>query len=335
MDPDEPIGALGEFGVIAELGKIFSSVEGGTVGIGDDTAVLPPPPKGREQLLTVDAQIEGIHFERSWAIARLLGRKALAINLSDVAAMGGEPRWAVLAVAAPATLPWSWMRDLAQGFAQSAHEHAVAVVGGNLSGGERVAATVTVVGEVEAGRAVRRAGGRPGDRLYLSGSVGAAAMGLALVQGAALPAAEPVGEMLRGAFLDPRPRLPEGRLAAGFARAMIDLSDGFLGDLGHLCAASGCGARVELGRIPFPPGAEPVAAALWADPELERLRGGEDYGLLCAVASEVAPAFEERVIQEGASFHQVGVLQSQPGVLLVREDGRRVQEPARAFEHFR
>jgi thiamine-monophosphate kinase len=338
MSSGGPIGEVGELGVLADLRRVFgelASQEPSYLGIGDDAALLPVPGADRQLVATVDALVEGVHFERRYAPARLVGRKALAVNLSDVAAMGGIPRYALCALLAPPDLSLSWVHEFAQGFGDRAREFGVRIVGGNLSRGPCFAATVTVLGEVERGRAVTRDGGRPGDRLYVTGTLGASALGMALLRDEGPRPSPEVQEALTRAHLDPTPRLAEGRLAAGFARAMIDLSDGLVADLGHLCRASGCGAEVQAARLPWPREAEALATALWGSGAQAALTGGEDYELLCAVPEAQAQAFELAVGREGLSFQAVGRLTAGPGIEVVFEDGRREAARAQAFEHFR
>jgi thiamine-monophosphate kinase len=338
MSSEGRIAEVGEFEVLAELRRVFGEEapgEPGYLGIGDDAALLPAPAAGLLLVATVDAVVEGVHFERRYAPARLVGRKALAVNLSDVAAMGGEPRYALCALAAPPELPLEWLREFAHGFGERAREFGVRIAGGNLTRGPCFAATVTVLGDVERGRAVTRAGGRLGDRLYVTGVLGASALGMSLLRGAGPAPTAEVREALVRAHLDPTPRLGEGRLAAGFARAMIDLSDGLLGDLGHLCRASGCGAEIWAAGLPWPREAEALAAALFGSGARAALAGGEDYELLCAVPEAQAPAFEAGASGGCARFEAVGRLTAGPGIEVVWEDGRREVVRAQAFEHFR
>jgi thiamine-monophosphate kinase len=338
MDDAEPIGELGEFAVLAEIARILEEGCGpraDVLGIGDDAAILPPPPLGWRTVATVDALVEGVHFERRLAPPRLLGRKALSVNLSDIAAMGALPRFALLALTAPAHLPLGWVRDLARGFAERAVDFDVRVVGGNLTGGPVISVTVTVLGEVEADRAVTRAGGSPGDRLYVTGPLGASALGLALLRGAAPGPPEPVRHALIAAHLDPTPRIAEGRLAARHARAMIDLSDGLLGDLGHLCRASGCGAEIEATLLPRLHESDALASIVAGGPLAAALAGGEDYELLCAVSPAEVSAFEGAAAAHAMTFYPIGSLSAGGEITLIHADGRREKVGGRSYEHFR
>lgn len=349
------LGEVGELGVLRALRERFAGYgappPAGWLGIGDDAAALPAPAPGQRLLLTVDAVVEGVHFARAWAPARLVGRKAMAVNLSDIAAMGGTPTAALLALSLPRTLSLAWLLDFAQGAAERAAAHGCVIVGGNLTGGPVVSATITLVGEAAGERVSTRAGGAAGDVLYVTGRLGSAATGLRALLAAQAPvhvaaehAAAPfdddgrwtalgAAEELRAcvlAQLDPVPRLAEGRFAAGFASAMIDVSDGLAGDLGHLARASGVAAEVETAQLPR---WERVSAeeALW---------GGEDYQLCCAVPPARACDFERESAAGGFDFRRIGVLcpatAPDGSVVFARHaDGRRERLGAGGFEHFR
>jgi thiamine-monophosphate kinase len=334
------LGDLGEHEILGALRRIFEEnappPPAGFLGIGDDAAMLPPPAAGRSLLVTVDALVEGTHFERSYAPARFVGRKAAAVNISDIAAMGGRPRYALLALSAPGELPWEWLEEFAHGFAERMREFDIRIAGGNLAGGERFSATVTVLGDVETGRAVSRAGGCPGDRLFLTGPVGASALGLAVLRGEIPAPPEPTRTALITAHLDPAPRVREGALAAHYARAMIDLSDGLLVDLGHLCAESGCGAEIVRARLPHAPEWEAFATARAGDASRVWLEGGEDYELLFAVPPSSAATCEREAAAAMIHFFEIGCLTQGSGIIVVGVDGaREVVAPPRGFEHFR
>jgi thiamine-monophosphate kinase len=241
------------------------------VGVGDDAAVLRPP-AGERLVATVDAVVEGVHFDARFA-PEDVGWKALAVNLSDVAAMGARPLWALVALATPRGEDPARLARVGRGLAACARAHRIAVVGGNVTAARELSLTVTVVGSAPAGRILLRRGARPGDLLLVSGTLGDAALGLG--PGAAAPLARRQRR--------PRPRLALGRALAGIARAAVDVSDGLLQDLGHLCEASGVGAVVEVERLPLSP-AYRAAARGRPRPWEAALTGGEDYELALAVA---------------------------------------------------
>ncbi|HYS81379.1 MAG TPA: thiamine-phosphate kinase [Anaeromyxobacteraceae bacterium] len=241
---------------------------GVVLGIGDDAAVLRPP-AGEELVATVDAVVEGVHFDGRFTPAEV-GWKALAVNLSDLAAMGARARWALCALTVPRGEDAARLAGVGRGLAACARRFGVALVGGNVSRARQLSLTVTLLGSVPRGRALTRGGGRPGDLLFVSGRLGGAALGL---RRSAPPFA-------RARQRRPTPRLALGLALRGVASACLDVSDGLVQDLGHLCRASGVGAEVLLARLPGPPAraAGSVARAL----ELAA-SGGEDYELLFTV----------------------------------------------------
>lgn len=257
------------------------------VGIGDDAAIVASARNAR-MVLTTDAQIEGVHFERRFSTAEDIGFRALAINLSDLAAMGAAPRWALLSLALPDGFTVEDVEGLAAGVAVLAQEHRVQVIGGNLTRSPGpLMVDVTAVGEVRPRRALTRSGGRPGDALYVSGSLGAAAAGLEMLRARGTAVSEEGADRAAcvGQYLRPAPRVRLG-LALGQARAVraaMDLSDG-LADAAHQIAeASGCGVEIDADAVPIAAAARAWWQASGQDPVLRALTGGDDYELLVAV----------------------------------------------------
>ncbi|QRN98586.1 thiamine-phosphate kinase [Archangium violaceum] len=291
------------------------------VGPGDDCAVLTPS-KGA-QCITTDAVVEDVHFKRDWFTSEDIGHKALAVNLSDLASMGAIPRWFVCALALPRDFPRRELLGLARGMSALAREHGIALIGGNFTSARELSITVTAAGELPPGTApITRAGGRPGDALYVSGTLGEARLGLQqLLSGQRRSAA-----ILRQKR--PKPRVELGRLAARFATAGLDLSDGLAQDLGHLCMASGVGAQLELERLP-------VSRAVRASLGVEgALAGGEDYELLLAVPAERTAAFERACLRAEEPVTCIGRLTpGQPGHIHDAM-GRTLRLPA-GYDHFR
>jgi thiamine-monophosphate kinase len=270
----------GEFARIARIRALLGALG---EGIGDDCAVLAPPP-GERLLATVDMLVEGVHFRRGDIDPASLGRRALAVSLSDVAAWGGTPRWARCSRGLPPETPADFLDAFYAGLGGLAAEHGVAVAGGNLARlPERLAIDVVVLGT--AVRPVGRHGARPGDRLYVTGPLGRAAAGLRWLLAGRDPAAFP---HLVAAQRTPEPRLREGRALAAVASAMLDISDGLAQDLGHLCAASGVGAELDAAAIPVDADTRAAAAELGLDPLSLALHGGEDYELLFAAPPDAA-----------------------------------------------
>lgn len=304
------------------------------VGVGDDAAVLASPQ--RELLLTTDLLVEGVHFDRSRTTARDLGAKAIAVNVSDVAAMAGSPRYGVVGLGLPAGTGEEWVLDLARGMRAAADRYGMWLVGGDLSRADRVVISVAVAGEAPPGGAVTRAGARPGDRVVVTGSLGAAAGGLLLArQRAAATLGSPAMQLLERQ-LRPVARVAEGRvLARAGATAMIDVSDGLALDLWRLCRASGVGARVSLPDVPVAPALRTMSEALGVDPLELALGGGEDYELLATLPpGAVDAAREELAGSSGVSLSEIGDIIEGDGCTAVDAEGReRALEP-RGWDHF-
>lgn len=281
--PSVRIADLGEFGLIDRIRRALRPpADGVVIGIGDDTAALDT---GGPRLLlaTVDMQVEGRHFIRERTPPELLGRRVGAVNLSDIGAMGGAPRWALVSLALPASLAVDWVDAFYAGLDGILAEFGAFVVGGNLSGGDGIVADLTLLGEVERDRLLTRAGARPGDLICVTGSLGRSAAGRAALD-ASLN--DPAAWDAITAHFAPTPRVREGRAlaAASGVTAMIDLSDGLASDLGHICEASDVGAVVDAGRLPVADDARQIAGRLGLDALALALTGGEDFELLFTAA---------------------------------------------------
>jgi thiamine-monophosphate kinase len=316
------------------------------VGIGDDAAVLAAPP-GVRALLTTDLLTDGIHFHLSYTPGFLLGRKALAVSLSDIAAMGGVPHSFVVGVGLPRTTPPAYARDLARGLADQARRFGVALVGGDTSASRSLFVSIALLGVIEPGREVRRSGACPGDGLYVTGSLGAAAAGLALLRragrkgtGARRPRGARRLSLARQAIRahrDPVPRTDAGRALGltGLGAAMIDLSDGLAQDLPRLCRASRCGAIIEEAAIPV---ASAARAVLGQSGGLRSaLSGGEDYELLFAARRDHDSAVRRLARRLRLPMTRIGqILPRDRGVRILRRDGsyQPFDEIDRGFEHF-
>lgn len=327
---------LGERGLIARLRqRVPQPGPEVLLGLGDDAAAVAW--NGRTLLLTTDTLLEDVHFRRATATLRDIGGRALAVNVSDIAAMGGEPRYALLAVALPPDLPVTEVDELYTGLLAAAARHGVALVGGDTCAARGgIVLTVALVGAVE-GAPLCRSGARPGDAILVTGALGAAAAGLALLErGGVGVEAEAASTVVR-AHRQPTPRVAEGRLihASGAATAMIDLSDGLATDLGHLAAESGVGARIRLDAVPVDEATRTVAAALGADPLAWALSGGEDYELLfTAAAGSAADVARAVTAGTGTPVRVIGEIRpAAEGVQFVDGAGRPV--PVRpGFDHF-
>jgi thiamine-monophosphate kinase len=329
------LGELGERGLIERirrrLGPAGPDVR---LGVGDDAAVVAWP--AGDLLLTIDTLLEGVHFRRATSTLEDIGAKALAVNLSDVAAMGGDPQVALVALALSPSSPVADVDDLYTGLLGLAGPHGVTLVGGDTCaspGG--LVVTIALAGRVD-GPPLTRRGARPGDLVLVTGTLGAAAAGLASL------GLEPVGvpgdavAAVRRAHRRPTPRVAEGRLLrAGGATAMIDLSDGLATDLGHITRESGAGAIVELDALPIADATRDVARALSVDPRAWAVSGGEDYELCFTAPPEAAAALATRVREAtGTPVSVIGEIRPiAEGVRFVDHTGRPV--PVRpGFDHF-
>ncbi len=329
---------LTEDELVAAIRKVLSGeAPGVVVGAGDDAAVVEPGTG--EQVLTTDMLVEGVHFDRRLVSARDLGYKAIVVNVSDVAAMAASPRYALVGLALTAEVEASWVIELYGGMRTACDEYALTLVGGDLDRAEEVVVAVMVVGEVAPGRAVRRSGARVGDRLVVTGSLGAAAGGLALSRSHPSRLGEALGSEWGRRLLDahrrPVARVGEAQtLAQAGATAMIDLSDGLAKDLSRLCAESGVGARVDLASVPVAEALGPAERALGVVPLELALSGGEDYELLATLdASAVDGARLELHDRYGVTITDIGAI-IEEGLIAVDPDGRESPLEPKGWDHF-
>jgi thiamine-monophosphate kinase len=280
---DRELSELGEFGLIARLTGGLELGPGVEVGVGDDAAVLEPS-HGHKLVVTTDVLVEGLDFTAALSEPEDWGWKAVAANLSDLAAMGAEARWLVLALTVPGPTPVATLERVYAGVGEACRAFGVALVGGDVSAGPVLSLAVTALGEAE--RPVLRSGARPGDRLCVTGPLGAAAAGLGLLRRDDRAAGELLGRFpgLAAAHRRPIPALAMGlALARAGASAMIDVSDGLAGDALHLAEASGVGLEVHDATVPLAPGVAQAAALLGLDPLELALGGGEDFVLAAAL----------------------------------------------------
>lgn len=298
------------------------------LGIGDDAALLSPP-TGEHLVACTDTLTEGIHFP-SQTPARAVGHKALAVNLSDVAAMGATARWALSALSLPQA-DEGWLAGFAEGMLALAGRFDVALVGGDLCRGS-LSVTVTALGSVRPETALRRDGARPGDRIWVSGTLGDAGLGLAVLQGRAR-LDEPARRHCLQRLYYPEPRLGLGRRLAGLASAAIDLSDGLMVDLGRLCEASGVGAVVHWERVPRSPH---LAAWLAGNPRHWRLplSAGDDYELLFTVPAAREVHLQAVLRDEGLPCVRIGTVVETPGLSLERAGRRFAWLGEGGYDHF-
>ncbi len=335
--------ALGELGLIQRIRAApgVSCAAGVAVGIGDDTAVLEVTPSA-VLLATTDLLVEDVHFRRATATAREIGWKALAVNMSDIAAMGGTPRWALVALALPASAEVEEVDEFYAGLREAAAPHGVIVVGGDTSASTAGwVVNVTLLGE-HRGTPRLRSMGRSGDAVAVTGTLGGAAAGLAALEAGGAEAlsrmtTEALEEITR-AHRRPNARVAEGRFLAdvGAVHALMDCSDGLSTDLGHICRESGLAARIEVDRLPVSPAVHEAARALGRDPVAWATGGGEDYELLLtcdpAAAADLAAGLAAAT---GTRLTVIGELASgAPGIAWVGARGEPIAVVA-GYEHFR
>jgi thiamine-monophosphate kinase len=314
----------GEFDLIAAINdRLPGDGERIRVRSGDDAAIVEP---AGASAISVDAVVDGVHFRLDQFGARAVGRKALAAGLSDLAAMGAQPGEAYVVVAAPGELGDDALLEIADGLAEVASRHGVTVAGGDLVSSPVLVVSVTAVGyEPKGARFVTRAGASPGDLLAVTGRLGGAAGGLALLEGNGGPVSPELGDPMLARQLDPAPRLDEGlALAAKGATAMIDISDGLGADAGHVAGASGCRLEIDLDRIPLQDGLEELAGGRGAALELAA-SGGEDYELLAALPPEQLTAANEAMDRTGTELTEIGYVAEGEGVTLKLPGGGEIQ----------
>jgi thiamine-monophosphate kinase len=319
---------MNEFELIREY-FVRQPVRRGDVvlGIGDDAAVLDVP-SGRQLVVSTDLLVSGVHFPAG-TDARAVGHKALAVNLSDLAAMGAEPAWFTLNLSLPEP-DAAWLEGFCHGLFELACRHDVALIGGDTTRGP-LTIGVQIMGFVEPGQALTRAGARAGDEIYVTGTLGDAALGLRLLQGEIkLP------EEFHAAVLTrlerPAPRVGAGRHLRGLATSCIDVSDGLAADLGHILEASGVGARLELARLPLSLAYDPAFAQVGWE---AALAGGDDYELCFTVPPARVDDLHRAAALFGVPCTRVGVIESEPGLRIVDPNGAAYVPKLTGFDHFR
>jgi len=334
------ISNLGEFGLIEHIrSQIAGNGPGVVVGIGDDVAVLKPP-GGRFLLATCDIQVEGVHFLRDRITPYQLGRKAVAINVSDIAAKGGDPRQLLISLALPSDTPVDYVDELYRGLQGEAGRVGATIVGGNMARSlTGVIVDITLLGEVEPDHLLLRSGAKIGDHVLVTGSLGRSAAGLALLLKPEARVDREQAQDVLAAHLTPTPRLEEGRLIGRMrvATAMLDISDGLASDVGHICEMSNVGVRIDGRRIPISRATAAVAAQVGQNPLQMALFGGEDYELLFTAPANRAKQLALAVESEtGTPVNDVGeIVAASEGRTLVLPDGRVVPLVSQGWDHFK
>ena len=301
----------------------------GALSLGDDAAVFAPPP-GREMVIAADAMVEGVHFLPADP-PDLVARKLLRTNLSDLAAMGAAPLGYLLTVSVRRDTPEAWFAGFAAGLAADQAEFGLQVLGGDTTSTPGPASlSLTILGTVAPGAALRRNGARPGDGVWVTGTIGDGALGLLAATGRL---ADPDG-YLAGRYRLPRPRVALGQRLAGVAGAAMDVSDGLVQDLGHLCRGGGLGAVIEAARVPL---SAQAAAAVAGEPALlaRCLSGGDDYELLLAVPDSQEAALRAAAQACGVAVARIGRFAAGPAEVGVRgPDGAPMGLAAGGWSHF-
>jgi thiamine-monophosphate kinase len=338
--PSGPPADFTEVDLVAAIRRILSGEPSEVVlGPGDDAALVEPGI--HVGILTADMLVEGVHFERDSIAPRELGYKAVAVNVSDIAAMGGSPRYGLVSLGLPADVGTHWVVELYGGLREAATEYAMSLVGGDTSRAGQIVVSVALTGEVARSRAVTRSGARPGDRIVVTGALGGAAGGLRLAQTPSHDVSRILGSAwgreLLGAHVRPTARVGEGQgLAQAGATAMIDISDGLASDLARVCRESGVSAAVTLASIPVAEGLEELGRAIdGVDPLNLALNGGEDYELLATLPPEaVGPAGQKLHARFGTPLTEIGEIRPGEGLVAIEADGSERPLTPEGWDHF-
>ncbi len=314
-----------EFDLIAR--HFTRATPGAVLGVGDDCALLAPTP-GMQLAVTSDMLLEGRHFSPQDGPAGL-GHKALAVNLSDLAAMGATPRWATLSIALPAADD-GWLAAFTRGFFRIADQYGIELVGGDTTRGP-LTCSVTAIGEVPPGLALRRDGARPGDEVWVSGTLGSAALALAYRQGRLVMEQIDAAKVLPALYL-PTPRVELGVALRGIATSAIDISDGLLGDLGHILERSKVGASLNFTALPTHPVAHNYLHEAVARDCV--LAGGDDYELCFTAPAGSTDAVLAAAATAGVAVTRIGRITDAPGLTVVDADGRPLPIERTGYDHF-
>ncbi|MDD5757705.1 MAG: thiamine-phosphate kinase [Desulfobulbaceae bacterium] len=312
--------------MISELDVIRRIRQQGTLfdanllkGVGDDCAVFVTNAVETVSLITTDTLVEGVHFDLNWHPADRLGHKAIAVNLSDIAAMGGTPRFALLSLAAPSNLALETLDLFMQGFMAALAKYNVSLIGGDtVKSDQGLVLSITLIGEMDKQQVVYRSNAKPGDQIWVSGFLGQAAAGLEICRQGHSALQRNYPELV-AAHLEPIPEMALGRALAnsGLISAMIDMSDGLATDLAHVCEESAVGAIVHAERLPLLPSTQQAAKSLGLDPRQLALAGGEDYRLLFTAAATANKNIQEMAHHAvGGQLHMIGEIVEGQGVFL-------------------
>ena len=335
MSTPSSVADVGEHALIARVrARVPPAPDWVAVGLGDDAAVVDPARNALE-VVTTDALVEGVHFARAFTPPRAIGHRALAVNLSDLAAMGAAPRSALLSFVLPPDLPLADFEAIVDGFLALAAVHGVALIGGNITRSPGpLLVDVTAIGTARRRRVLVRSGARPGDEIWVSGDIGAAAAGLQSLSAGTRPGEGPAS--CEAAFLEPQPRVRLGTLLgrSRAATSCVDLSDGLADGLLQIAGASGVGMDVDAAAVPVPDDARRWFEARGLDPVMAALSGGDDYELLFTARPRGRARVEAvRRQARGLRLTRIGTVRRQPGVQLTRGGASEPVPPG--YVHFR
>jgi thiamine-monophosphate kinase len=324
----------GEFDLIARYFAPLARNTPGALGLQDDAVTFTPPP-GCELVVTADALTADLHFLRSDP-PDLIARKMLRVNLSDLAGKGAKPLGYLMTTAFDRSVDEAWVKTFAEGLAQDQEAFGLMLLGGDTTATPGpLALTATLIGAVPTGRALRRTGAKPGDRILVTGTIGDGYFGLGALRGEFGGLAAEHRQFLIRRYQLPEPRVAFGQAltARGLGHAGMDISDGLAADLGHICEASGCGAQVTLPQVPISPA---LAELLADDPDLllSAVTGGDDYELLLAVAPDQLPEVLAAAAATDTAITEIGLFAAAKDVVFTDSDGQPVALPKGGFTHF-
>jgi thiamine-monophosphate kinase len=334
------VSQFGERRLLARIQSRFEKIDRHSahvvLGIGDDAAVVAPR-RNTQTVLTTDAQVEGVHFDRGFSSPEDIGFRSLAVNVSDIAAMGATARWALVSLVLPDATAVAEVDGIVEGIVQLAERLGMAVIGGNLTRSPGpLMIDITAIGEVAARRVLTRSGGRPGDALYVSGTIGAAAAGLEMLKASGEDPGFSPGNICIDRYRrpEPRARLGVAIAQARAARAAIDLSDGLADAAAQLADGSNCGVEIDASTLPIEGSARDWWSARGTDPVVSALSGGDDYELLIAVPSAGGGRLRHATTRVSKpALTRVGVLTKTAGSRVLLRNGRREVLPG-GFDHF-
>jgi thiamine-monophosphate kinase len=328
---------IGEFGFIESIKKeCITTLKDIIKGIGDDCAVFGPY-SGRVLLFTTDMLVEDIHFLKAKITPYQLGWKTIAVNLSDIAAMGGRPLFLLISLAIPAEMNIELIQDFYKGMKDICEHYEVNILGGDtVASPDKLVISVSLIGDAKENEVLYRSGARPGDSIYVTGNIGDSSAGLKILKNEISPPKSIASHFIK-LHNEPKPLIKTGRIIAAsrLASAMIDLSDGLLSDLGHICKESGVGAMLFKKKIPISSELKLLASRVKFNPIDLAFSGGEDYLLLLTVPKAKIKDFEILYKNKGSSpLYLIGEIREEKGVRMVNDDGSIEEISIRGFNHF-